>query len=161
MINAEQLVRIAARQAERLFKKQRQIHPLYHYVKADGSQQVFVPPPWCKTKDAMVALAKSVFETDEAVAYVFLNEIWQWHTETSRKEAEAALDRVGGTLANMPGRTEHVMMMGEDGQGMVFGTMQIHRPAGRQPYLGELKIDRPPAMEGRMVGLLPRRETKQ
>lgn len=158
MKDAEQLVRFAARQAEKLFKRQGVIHPLYHYVRADGEQGVFAPPPWCKSKDQMVALAKSVFKAEEAIAYVFLNEIWQLRL---RAGVDVAIERFGGTLENAPGRTEHIMMAGEDERGMVMGTMQIHRPGNGSAFLGKLKIDRPADMEGRMVGLLPARGSKQ
>jgi hypothetical protein len=165
MRNAEQLVRFAARQAEKLFRRLGEVHAMYHYVRADGTQSLLLPPPWesGRDKDTAVAFARTVFAQENVVAYVFITEIWELsRADMSRDEARKRIDEeYGGTLENAPDRTEHVMMMGEDETGMVYGKMQIHRPEGRKPYLDALKIDRPPDMEGRMVGLLPLRGTKQ
>lgn len=162
MRNAEQLVRYAARKVETLFKRQKQIHAMYHYVRSDGSQGAMVVPLLPEvSKDAVVAFAKAVFETENVVAYVFISEVWQWRNDGTGLTREQLAQQYGDSLENVPGRTEHVLLMGEDETGMVYGNMEIHRPLGREPYLGALKIDRPDDMEGRMVGLLPVRGTKQ
>jgi hypothetical protein len=164
-MNAEQLVKYAARKVEKLWKRQGEIHAMYHYVTRSGEHRVFVAPPFVKAddKNLVVAMAKSIFELEDAVAYVFVVEAWIHREEglNRGKQVDELLDKFGGTLANVPGRREQIILMGEDENGMVYGRMEINRPAGRESYLSLLKMDRPDDMEGRMVGLLPVRGVKQ
>lgn len=160
-VTAEHLIRIAARKIEPLFNKRGEISPMYHYVNGEGAHVVFVPPPWCTTKNQAVAFAKTIFAAEHAVAYVFISEAWVLMRPQAGESIDAVLDRHGGSLENVPGRVEQVMLMAEDADGMTYGIMPIHRPEGRRPYLGKLKINRPDGMEGRMVGLLPQQGTRQ
>jgi hypothetical protein len=56
-----------------------------------------------------------------------------------------------------------VLLNAEDEQSIVQGHMQIIRPEGRKPYLGELKIfgRKRGTFEGRMIELLPRQGNLQ
>jgi hypothetical protein len=154
-MNAEQLVKYAARKVEKLWKRQGEIHAMYHYVRSNGTHGVIAAPVTADAdKDVIVAFARAVFKTEDVVAYVFVTEIWEAIVLDGEKKPEGSLEHVAG-------RTEHVMLMGEDDKGMVYGKMEINRPKGREPYLSLLKFDRPGDMEGRMVGLLPQRGSKQ
>ncbi len=155
-MNAEQLVKFAARRVEKIFRQRGEIIWMYHFIKDDGQHGVFVPPPFLDGKDAIVAATKALFEAEHVVAYVYLNEAWTLQEEAGASEVDALMAKYG-SLEHVPGRREVVVILAEDANGVVGGYMEINRPAGRKPYLGKLEVERPDAIEGRMVGLLPRR----
>jgi hypothetical protein len=70
--------------------------------------------------------------------------------------------QLGGTLADHPDRVEIVILSGEDETaGWCTARRVIIRPQHGKPYLGPLEIDVFEVSEGRMVGLLPQRGTRQ
>jgi hypothetical protein len=161
LVTAERLVKFAARRAETIFKRKGQVLWMYHYVCEDGNHGLFVPPAWCTSKDQIVAAAKALFEKERVIAYVFINEVWTLEKPERTREQVDALLKQYGSLEHVPGRVENVLLMGEDAKGMVYGKMVINRPEGREPYLSKLEIQHPDSMEGRMIGLLPQRGTRQ
>lgn len=162
-MTAEKLIEFASRQIRKQFDKVGRVFPMYHYVRADGQQALFTPPPFYKTKEQMVAHARSLFKEDNAVAFVFITEAWTLDQATSREDIEVTY-QLYGSLENVPGRKEIVLLSAEDQNGMLQGQMEIIRPKNQKPYLGALEVfGREPGsgIEGRMVGLLPQRGTMQ
>lgn len=158
-MNAEELVRFAAKQAEKIFKRSGRVVWMYHYLTEDGRHGLLSPRPPC-SKDQIAELARMTFKAERAVAYVLMNEIWTVIGITDA-EREEQVKVYGGSLENVPGREEAIMLMGEDANGMVLGRMTINRPQGHEPYLSPLVIEPVGQIEGRLVGLLPQRGTVQ
>jgi hypothetical protein len=75
-VTAEGLITFAAREMRKQFDKHGQVNPMWHYITDNGEQGIFEPPSLLHNKDEWVAFAKSVFETERAVAYVFMIEAW-------------------------------------------------------------------------------------
>ncbi len=104
----------------------------------------------------------------DVVRYIYIGETWTLDRMIERSE-EAAILRDG--LANHPERVEIVQLQGEDDEcGQIMGQRRIIRPESGRPYLGplEMVIDLPfmpygatVQSEGRMVGVLPVRGTRQ
>lgn len=159
-ITAAKLIETADFASRRVFDKAERIMPMYHYVTADGSHKIFVPPAFLPDKDHVVAFAKSVFEGDGAVAYAFISEAWALAPPqgTTREEIDLM---VAAGIKNHPDRVEVVTIFAEDENGAVSAQIPIHRPPNQKPYLGKLDVWPGGATEGRMVGLLPRKGTVQ
>ncbi len=160
-MTAEELIKFSSRHVRKIFDKNGQVLPMYHYIRGDGEHAVFAPPAFCRSKDMMVEFAKKVFEAERAIAYVFVNEAWTLEQRKSQEDITRIYERYG-SLEHVPGRREVIMFTAEDAQHQRLAQIEIHRPAGRQPYLGELEMSPDGGeLEGRMVGILPRTGTQQ
>jgi hypothetical protein len=122
--------------AAKVFHLRGHISPMWHVVTRDG-KHLMTPSP-CPYKDDAVAPGEDV-------------------------EALNARSRMlTGSLAHHPDRVEVLMLSGEDeNTGLCTARRVIHRPPHGKAYLGPLEIDTPTSSEGRMVGLLPQRGTRQ
>jgi hypothetical protein len=148
------------------FARKGEVLPLWHAVAGDG-EQLILPPP-CEDKDAAAALIRALFELRDVRRYVYMSEAW---TLARRIEPdEFARIQHAGVSAH-PERIEVVMLMGEDRDcGQIMAERRIVRPANRRAYLEPLRtlIDLPRVprdstirSEGRLIGLLPVRGTRQ
>jgi hypothetical protein len=161
MRDALALMEIASPWAAESFREHGEIHPMYHALCTDGRHAVM--PVRGDDRDEWVAAARKAFERIDAVAYVFICEGWAREMMPA-DEAEAMRLRaewLKSGIANDPKRIEVVMLIAEDAEGIVMASRRIIRHKGR-PHLGKLKVDDTiKSMEGRMVGLLSIRETRQ
>jgi hypothetical protein len=152
--------------AAKRFAQKGVLYPQYNMVTSAGEHLHELGPS--TDKDTAVAIIRAFMEIKDVVRYVFLDEAWTLYKLIQPAEFER-IDREG--LRNHPERVEIVMFQCEDADwGQITAHRLIHRPAGRKPYLGPLvTLDElahlPPGSviqsEGRMVGLLPQRGTRQ
>lgn len=151
--------------AAKVFQLRGKLSPMWHAITRDG-QHLMVPSPH-PDKDAAVTLMRALFELRDVVRYVLINEAWTVEVEQRwpGEEVEALNERsrqLGGILADHPDRVEVLMLIGEDETaGLCTARRVIHRPPNAKPYLGPLEIDEFEVSEGRLVGLLPQRGTRQ
>lgn len=148
------LVKFAAKQAEKLFRAQGQILPMYHAVTASGQNLIFNLPSG--DKDESVAVIKQQFRERDVEYYVFIDEAWFLDIHPGRLDL-AEIDRDG--LRNHPDRREIVAVIGEHRDGaMITARRYILRPEHGKPSLSPLKLDDMEGVtsRGRMVGLLQR-----
>jgi len=150
--------------AAKVFHLRGHLSPMWHAVTRAG-EHLMTPSP-SDDKDTAVALMRAMFELSDVVRYVFIDEAWQ--VEVARRPGEdvdaltARSRKLGGSLKDHPDRVEIVVLNGEDEiAGICVARRVIHRPPHGKAYLGPLEIATPASSEGRMVGLLPQRGTRQ
>lgn len=151
------LVEFASAQAEKLFRKQGVIYPLYHAITANGETVILTPPG--RDKDLSVAIVKAWFVLNDIDRYVFIDEAWILDVRKSGQPIdEAKVHREG--ISNHPDRREIVMFAAENRRGELQTARRfILRPEHGKPTLSALVIDDMTGLqhsEGRMVGLLNR-----
>jgi hypothetical protein len=149
------------------FAKKGEIAPMWHAITSTGGT-IIEPHPTYLGKDMAAAMIRAVFDYADVVRYVYVGEAWTLQ-RMIRPEEHEEIFRKG--LAEHPDRVEVVQLQGEDHEyGQIIGQRKIIRPAGGKPYLGPLQMihDLPfvpqgatVQSEGRMVGMLPVRGTRQ
>lgn len=149
------MIEFASKQAEKLFRMQGIIYPLYHAIKADGQHAILKNPD--SDKDVGVAMVKAWFELNDVDRYVFFDEAWVIDAKGGIPPLDMEkIAREG--LRNHPDRREAVAFFAENRRGeMLRGNRWILRPEHGRASLSPLKIDDVPPgshSEGRMVGLL-------
>jgi hypothetical protein len=147
-----------------MFDLRGRVSPMWHAVTREG-EHLIIPSPH-PDKDAAVTLMRALFELCDVVRYVMIDEAWTVEVKRRPGEDVEALNergrQLGGTLADHPDRVEIVILSGEDETaGWCTARRVIIRPQHGKPYLGPLEIDVFEVSEGRMVGLLPQRGTRQ
>ena len=152
----------ASRFCEAHFARHGEIMPMWHAVTSSG-ETIIEPHPIYLVE----ALVRAFFDARDVVRYVYIGEAWTLNTLVKREEVDALM-RDG--IADHPGRVEIVQVQGEDREcGQIMGQRKVIRPKEGKPYLGPLEMvgDLIPASEhisqseGRMVGVLPVRGTRQ
>lgn len=150
--------------AAKVFHLRGQLSPMWHAVTRAGEYLMISSPH--PDKDTVAALMRALFELRDVTRYVFIDEAWQLDVKRRPGEdVEALTARVrnfGGTVQGHPDRVEVLMSSGEDETaGMVTARRVIIRPQHGKAFLGPLEIYTPELSEGRMVGMLPKRGTRQ
>jgi hypothetical protein len=153
----------ASRFCEAHFATYGEISPMWHAVTSSDETIIEPHPIYLVDKDIAMALVRAFFDARDVVRYVYIGEAWTLNTLVKREEVDALM-RDG--IADHPGRVEIVQLQGEDRE---CGQIKIIRPKEGKPYLGPLETvgDLIPASEhisqseGRMVGVLPVRGTRQ
>jgi hypothetical protein len=156
LANMKSMIEFASAQAEKLFRKDGVIYPIYHCIKKDG--ETLIVPPLHDSKDVAVAMMKALFVIEKIDRYVFIDEAWMLDAAASGVEG-IDLERVRREgVKDHPDRREIVMFSAENRRGeMLTGRRFILRPEHGKPTLSPLHIDPPyDHSEGRMVGLLPK-----
>lgn len=137
------------------FAKVGAIAPFWHAMTASGETLVLAPP--FQNKDASAAFFRALFKERDVVRYVMIDEAWLAKIDPSEKEH---YNRRG--VRSHPQRVEIVMFNGEDHEGgQIMAYRRIERPNNGPAYLGPLEWQRYNESEGRFVGLLPTKGTKQ
>ncbi len=158
MRDAHRLIGMASPWAAMFFREHGGMPPIYHGLRADGHNVII--PVRGDNKDVWVAMARAAFAMLDATACVFICEAWM----RDGVEPDEAARWLESGIANDPKRIEVVILNAEDAEGMVLARRPIIRHRGR-PHLGDLKVLSSGSdgcmFEGRMVGLLPVRETRQ
>lgn len=152
-------VEAASAAIDKLFRRQGEIEPMYYCIKSDGSEFVLRPPPG--DKDTSVLLARVFFEIEQVVRYVFIDEAWVVEANDSATNEKLRHHyETQDSLEQFAGRKEVVLFAGEDEFGMMLAQRAINRPPHGKPTLGPLQLisDKDGHFEGRMIGLLPRRD---
>jgi hypothetical protein len=161
-----ELLAFTSGQCDKIFARNGVIYPMWHAVTSTGESFIETPP--FDDKDLAVAMIRALFDLKDVVRYVFVDEAWTLN-RMIRPEEDENIRREG--IANHPDRVEVVMIQGEDRDcGQIMLHRDVIRPAKGKPYLGPLQsLDDLSFMpqgasvqsEGRMVGLLPVRGTRQ
>jgi hypothetical protein len=161
-----ELIAFTSGQCDKIFARTGVIYPMWHAITSAGES--FIETPRFDDKDVAVAMIRALFDLKDVVRYVFIDEAWTLHRMIQPDEEEK-IWREG--LSKHPDRVEVVMIQGEDRDyGQIVAQRAIIRPAKGRAYLGPLQtLDDLPFMpagahvqsEGRMVGLLPVRGTRQ
>src|SRR4051812_38510267 len=120
------LIEFASMQAEKLFRKQGVIYPMYHAVKANGQHVIINPTE--SDKDLGVGMIKAWLEINNVDRYVFFDEAWIVDTRKGGPQLDMPkIAREG--LRNHPDRREVVMFSAESRSGeMLTGRRFILRP---------------------------------
>ena len=125
---------------EEFFAEHGAISPGWYVIAGDGTQYFVRQAPG--DKDKATTAIRAFLDSVSAKRYVFV-----------------AAGRL--TIGNKP-RVENVMFSGEDHEaGQILAMRRIMRPRGAKPYLAPLKEERTAMSQGRFIGLLPVRGTKQ
>lgn len=153
-----QFVERASYGVEKIFKKRHILSPMVHMVCGDGSEAVIgIDAP---TKDLAAASIKWELAKADATRMCWMDECWMKYLKPDDDTAATIQRFKEHGIRNEPDRVEAVMFAAEDaGGGVIMAHRLIERPAGRDPYLGALKISEPQGIEGRFIGLLPRKGT--
>jgi hypothetical protein len=148
------LIETASGTVEKIFAMSGGVAAMFHYIKENGDHIVTLAPTNLD-KDTGVALMRSVFELERAVAVMYIDEAWTF-LSTDWNEVRAHIES-GVGVAEHPRRIEIVHFSAEDDTGSLLGVRRIERPPGQKPQLGPLEIEESNGMSvGRFVGLLPR-----
>lgn len=148
-----EFIEFVSAQTERIFHQTGCVLPMYHAIKRDGHHIVCPMPD--ANKDTAVAIVRALFELQDVVRYVFIDEAWTVCAKS--EEADALRNMAERGIASHPDRVEIILFNAEDeNEGLTMGMRDIIRGKGKAK-LGPLKLERPNNMEGRMAGMLPRR----
>jgi hypothetical protein len=113
--------------------------------------------PCLATKDVSTAAARAFLVSIEATRVAFIDEAWMMESAVGIDRDK--IDREG--VAKQPGRIEVILISAEDErEGQIMAIREIIRHGG-ESKLGALRILQEGGMEGRMIGLLPRKGTVQ
>ena len=150
------MINVASGWAEKQFNREGAIAPLWHAVKATGEHLVIPAPDTDKDTGAMIM--RALFELHDVVCCLFIDEAW---IAEGGEDLKAYVDQHHG-VQHFPGRIEVVAFMGEDADGMM---LTAHRRIDRtrsKARLGPLEITDMVGVQsqGRLVGMLPRRQAK-
>jgi len=153
LIELTDLIEFASTQAEKIFRLQGVLYPLYHAITTSGETQILNAMDG--DKDLSVAMTKAWFAINDVDRYVFIDEAWI----VDDRDGKLGLDvekanRYG--ISNHPDRREIVMFSAENRKGEKRTARRfILRPEHGKASLSPLVIDPPfDHSEGRMVGLL-------
>jgi hypothetical protein len=150
------------------FASRGEIAPMWHAVTSTDEHLIEAHPTFLG-KDLAMVMIRVFFKATDVVRYVYIGEAWTLSRLIEPGEEEAIM-RDG--LENHPDRIEIVQLQGEDNEcGQIMGQRRIIRPESGRPCLGPLEMigDLPSVpdgarlshSEGRMVGVLPARGTRQ
>lgn len=144
----------------RMFHDIGRINRMYHVVDGEGRQVIMPAPPG--DKDTSVAMTRVMFEVFRVRRYVMFDEGWTVMSENPG-EADLAVEHARTrSLETFPGRKEVLLIVAEDeDEGQIMASREIIRPARGKARLGPLEVWDTGVSEGRMVGLLPSRGTRQ
>jgi len=151
------LIELASWKIEKIFRIRGEILAMWHYVKADG-EHVIMPPP-AVDKDISCTLMRVLFEIDNVVRYLFIDEAWMAHIEDDAKLADWL--KSGHPVRAHPKRREIVVFAGEDSESAMQAHRDIIRPQHGKPHLGPLVFDHFTESQGRLIGMLPRKGALQ
>lgn len=149
------LIEFASKQAEKLFRLQGILYPLYHCIKANGDTVILNRMPG--DKDLSVAMMIAWMHLNDVDRYCYMDEAWI--VDDRRGQLGLDIERVKREgVKNHPDRREIVMFSAENRRGEQLTAKRfILRPEIGKPTLSPLEIDEPfDHSEGRMVGLLRR-----
>jgi hypothetical protein len=152
---------------EKQFALRGEIAPMWHAITSTG-ETLIEPHPVQLGKDLAASLIRAWFDARDVIRYVYIGEAWTLH-RMIKPEEQAEIFRKG--LSEHPDRVEVVQLQGEDREyGQIIASRNIIRPKIGKPYLGPMLMvnDLPHipkgaavTSEGRMVGMLPVRGTRQ
>lgn len=149
------------------FAEKGEIAPMWHAITSAG-ETIIEPHPTYLGKNMAAAMIRVFFDMRDVVRYVYVGEAWTLKRMIKPEEQEEIF-RKG--LSVHPDRVEVVQIQGEDQEyGQIIASREIIRPKRGKPHLGPLEMvnDLPfiprgavVQSEGRMVGMLPVRGTRQ
>jgi hypothetical protein len=149
------------------FKNVGKISKMYHIV-ADTGEHYVVPMPPLDDPDLLAKLARMLMQHLNAVAYVHMDEAWTLPKDKLPQTREEADKIFSAGISEHPDRVEIVVFTAEDQTGLTMAHRDIIRPQRGKAKLGPLIFDTDDgstmsggAWEGRLVGMLPQRGTKQ
>jgi hypothetical protein len=149
------MIDAASRQIEKLFARRGQVFPMWHAVPMEGPELVFAPPR--KDKDEALAMVRALFDLNNVVRCIFIDEAWMAGPELTEAEEKQAAEH---GVVSLKKKHEIVMFCAEDHNGTTMARRTIIRPKGKKAYLGPLEFF-PEGMcnsfEGRMAHMLPTR----
>jgi len=153
LTDLKSLIEFASKNAEKIFRKQGAIYPMYHAIDARGEHKILTPQ--MDDKDVSVAMVKAWFALEGIDRYIFIDEAWILDTSKSGAEIDLEWIKRHG-VRNHPDRREVVMFAAENRKGERLTAKRfILRPEVGKPTLSPLTIDEVfDHSEGRMVGLL-------
>lgn len=143
---------------EKAFHDVGRIAPMWIAVDRSGNQVVVPPPvPFINqdAKDYAVMVVRAMFEFTGVTRYVFVCESWL----LTGPGIDLERDQRDG-ISDHPDRQEVIILTAEsESAGLVMAWRHIIRPTKGKAKLGPLVIDQHAGLtvEGRMVGMLPRR----
>lgn len=128
---------------------------------------IVIPMQTTPNKDVWARMVRTLSGFVEARFVMVVSEVWIGPaTMTTKEEADAAMAKYG-SVQNMPGRREMLMVNLETREGFWLGLAQIVEKPGRharggaaQKTFGELKLEMTPHLTGRFAGLLGSRKPK-
>lgn len=163
----DKLIDHASAFCDRTFAIQGEIAPMWHAVNSRGEHKIMLHPVELG-KDLAAAMIRAWLELEDAVRYIYMGEAWtiDQRTQNEALQAEIMAMARAGKLHEHPDRLEIVQIQGEDHEvGQILVQRRIIRPRNRKPYLGPLEMVVEPGdgvqSEGRMIGMLPARGTRQ
>jgi hypothetical protein len=159
LTDLESMIKFASTQAEKLFRMQGVLYPLYHAITATGETMIL--PGLDRDKDLSVAMTKAWMQLNDVDRYVFMDEAWMIDDRRGQIGLDIEKAKREG-IRNHPDRREIVMFSAENRRGESLTARRfILRPDVGKPTLAPLLIDEVfDHSEGRMVGLLNRENRK-
>ena len=134
LTDLKSLIEFASEQAEKIFRKQGVLYPLYHAIKRNGDTVILTPE--MENKDIGVAMVKAWFEIEDIDRYVFMNEAWilDDRKQTLPPQDWPKIQREG--LRNHPDRREVILFAAENRRNeLQTATRYILRPESAKPKL--------------------------
>jgi hypothetical protein len=150
--------------AEKMIARKGELSPMWHAIRANGEQ--FIEPHPMMEKDMANALIRAQFDLLDVVRYIYMGEAWTLVRQAGLPSSAAELASIKSDgISKHPDRVEVVMIQGEDKDAGQFMALREIIRTGNKVKLGPLEITHWPgdggSSEGRMVGMLPQRGTKQ
>lgn len=163
MTTLREEIEIASKHVEKIFAEQGELIPMWDVFTADGKRGIIGTPfSGEASKEAITYALRQMFEEFGVVRYVFVTEAWTLRQGLSEAETRKALK---ASLENHPDRREIIQLTGEDTEsGQILAFREIIRNADGSATLGPLEWMLQGAgvwLEGRMIGLLPRKGSVQ
>jgi len=155
LTDLKSMIEFASAQAEKLFRAQGILYPLYHCIKTNGDTVIL--PAVSADKDLSVAMTVAWMQLNDVDRYVFMDEAWMLDDRRGQLGLDMEkIQREG--IRNHPDRREAVMFSAENRRGeMLTARRFILRPEIGKAKLAPLQLDpKYDHSEGRMVGLLNR-----
>jgi hypothetical protein len=165
-LTLRQMVDMASDNAERNMREHGEIHQIWHAQMRNGETMVLSTV--LETKDQTAEAVRKVFAEADAVRCVSTHESWYLEPlgETEYRQLQKDYYAKGKSMADHPKRKEGVAIFAEDEDGNFITAMRSiirgrNGDPDSKPILGPLKILETTRLEGRLVGMLPPRGTKQ
>jgi hypothetical protein len=114
LTDLKSLIEFASTQAEKIYRKTRVIHPMFHAISTSGENKILTPS--LDDKDMAVAMIKAWFVLEDIAVYVFIDEAWILDTRKGGPEIDMEKVRREGAR-NHPDRREIVMFSAENRRG--------------------------------------------
>jgi hypothetical protein len=162
VLSLKQMMEISSNYAQMAMCATGEVYPVFHVQTVDEFFMIPTPPGSMRDRPTLLKGIRQVLADIDVINVVFINEAWctDARTEAESQAIDSWLDQ-HGSLAEFPGRSEEVVLHGEDSSGAFMSGHRTIIRRGAHTQLGPLELETAQEVRGRFVGFLPPRGTMQ